>query len=457
MEADVDMPDLAPFQREWTECDARFVVVEGATGTGKTFVFVSDFFEQSHSPVNDGDEYWWIDPTLAQARAVFDDIVRRLEEANVMDIYKVSRMPMSITTPNGGVMRFLTADNPNYFYGIRNVRYIVVNEFSRCRTSIWPALLTVANKTGARIRMVGNYMGETSAWHLWISTMTETPDFRYFTPTAQDAVNAGIMPAEMMATARATLPEGIFAALYLNQGTTDPSLLVEYGAVADLWSNEHVTEGDKGITADIALHGSDRFVMGVWSGLRLKEITVLEKRTPKEIEDILKGKATEHGIGRSAITYDADGLGAYLKSYLQGGTSYQGGTVSIPYAGAKLSYTNLRSQCHFLTADKINAREMYFETGAHREDIERELYATLRTSGQDHAGRWGIWPKDHKEHGAKVRLGRSPDLSDMIVMRQFQFLKPQPKFVAGLKEQADRKRISFKSSPNKPKTTFTGR
>lgn len=454
---DIDLPDLAPFQSQWIEDEHRFVAIEGATGTGKTYVFEPHVFAHAHAPVERGDEYWWVSPTISQARAVYANVKRSLEDAGVMDLYKCIDTLREIHTPDGGILCYKTAENPNTLFGIRNVRMVVVDEFTRCRLSLWPALLSVANKTGARIVFIGNYQGETSAWHLWIEQMQGDPDFAYYRTPATAAVAAGIMPQSAFDTAKRTLPEGVFAALYLCEGTTDPSLLVEYGAVADLWTNEHVPEGTMGITADIALHGSDRFVMGVWSGLRLKEITVLKKRTPKEIEDILKGKATEHGIGRSAITYDADGLGAYLKSYLQGGSSYQGGTVSIPYAGAKLSYTNLRSQCHFLTADKINAREMYIETGAHREDIERELYATLRTSGQDAAGRWGIWPKDHKEHGAKVRLGRSPDLSDMIVMRQFQFLKPQPKFVAGLKEQAERKRVSFRSSPDKPKTTFTGR
>lgn len=441
-----EYPTLADYQREWIEDPHRFIAIEGATGTGKTHVFEPYIFQQAHAPKVRGDEYWWIAPTIEQARAVYENTKRQLEGAGVLAHYRYSDTLREIETPEGGILCYKTGEKPNNLFGIRNVREIIVDEFTRCRTSLWPALLSVANKTGCRIRFIGNYTGEDSAWHLWIKSMEGSTDFRYFKTTALAAVAAGIMPQAMFDTAKATLSVVVFSALYLCEGTTDTSLLVEYGAVADLWNNEHVPEGDKCLIADIALHGSDKFVMGVWSGWRLKEITVMTKRTPDEVEAILKGKATEHGIGRSRIVYDADGLGTYLRSYLQGGTSYQGGTVALPLVGQKLSYQNLRAQCHFKTADLINARGMYFETGAYREEIEQELYATLRTNGQDAAGRWGIYPKDHQEQGAKVRLGRSPDLSDMIVMRQFLSLTAAPKFVAGLKETAERKRMKFKGT-----------
>ena len=75
------------------------------------------------------------------------------------------------------------------------------------------------------------------------------------------------MPRQAFDTARATLPEPVFKALYLCEGSADPSLLVSYGAVADLWTNEHVLEGQPSLTCDIALHGSDRFVVTAWRGL----------------------------------------------------------------------------------------------------------------------------------------------------------------------------------------------
>lgn len=444
---EIELPDLAPFQSEWLTTPERFVVVEGATGTGKTFVHEPHLFKEAHSPVNSGDEYWWISPTLAQARAVFDDIVRILEASDAMEAYRVSKMPMAITTPMGGVMRFLTADNPDYFYGVRNVREIIVDEFTRTRPSLWSALLTVANKTGARIRLIGNYMGDTSPWHRWVETMQGDPQFRYFRTTALEAIRDGIMPQAMFDTARRALPAGVFAALYLCEGTHDPSMLVEYAAVNDLWLNEHVPEGDPALSCDIALQGSDRFVMCRWSGWRLKEIEVIPKLTASQVVDVIKGKANAYGVPRSRIVYDGDGLGMYLGSYLDGAREYRGGSVYVPQGGQVQTFVNLRAQAHFGVAGLINSRGIYIETPMHRSELEQEVFACLRTNGQDAAGRWGIYPKDHATEGAKARLGRSPDLFDPIPMRMFLDLLPKSNFAATATELArvaHKKRVSFK-------------
>jgi hypothetical protein len=304
---------------------------------------------------------------------------------------------------------------------------------------------------------IGNYQGDDTEWHLWVKKMMATPNFRYFRTTALEAVAAGIMPQEAMDTARATLPEGIFNALYLCQGSSDPSLLVRHAAVADLWSNSFVPEGKKALTCDIALHGSDRFVMHAWSGMILKEITVLTKRDASDVTAIIQGKAIEHQVPRHNIVYDADGLGAYLKGYLQGATPYQGGRASEPQQGQKMSYQNLRSQCHFLAADAINDGKMWIDTDAYRDELEPEIFACLRTSGQDAALRWGIIPKDSdnpKMPGAKRRLGRSPDLFDPIPMRMFLEMTPSPMFLDQTKQLADRERKRIVLRRDKPSTTF---
>ena len=457
-EVEWEYPSLADYQREWIADQHRFVAIEGATGTGKTHVYEPYLFQESHAPVSKGDEYWWISPTVEQAKAVYDNVKRQLEAAEAVGSYHCTDTLREINTPDGGILCFKTGEKPDHLFGIRNVRLIIVDEFTRCRIALWPALLSIANKTGCKIRFIGNYRGEDSAWHMWIKNMETDPDFKFYKTTALAAVAAGIMPQSMFDTAKRTLPEVVFKALYLCEGSQDPSLLVSYGAVSDLWTNDHVPDGDPALTCDIALHGSDRFVMHRWKGLVLHEITVLEKKEPQEVTAIIQGKATEHSIPRSRIAYDADGLGAYLRGYLQGATPYQGGKVSLPIAGQKLSYQNIRSQCHFAAADAMNDRKIWIKTNAYKEQMEQEIFACLRTNGQNAALQWGIFPKDAAEVGAKARLGRSPDIFDPIPMRMFLELSAKPMFIDGLRETVRRKSISFKPTvKHEGNTKFTGR
>ncbi len=463
---EIEMPDLYPFQREWMDDQHPIIAIEGNTSCGKTYVHIPWFVGQAHQPINRGDEYWWVGPSVNKAKEVFDDILRGIEEAGALDDYKVNRTDRTIETPQGGIMIFKTGEKIGLLYGTRNVRLVVVDEFTRCRFGIWTPLKTVIDKTGCPIRFIGNFTGDDTEWHRWVKANEGNPDFKYYCTTANDVVRSGMRPQSWLDNARATLAEPIFNALYLCIGSADNGLLVSYGGINDLWTNDHVPEGTKCITADIAMHGSDRFVMGVWSGFRLKEITVLEKKNGKQIEDILKGKATEHGVGRSNIVYDADGLGGYLMGYLTGAASYQGGTISVPQQEQKLSYERLRDQCHFLTADMINARGIHIEPELHRDEIGRELLATLRKLGQNAAGQWRVVPKDYDSidpdnpsrriQGAKQRLGRSPDFSDMIVMRQYLTLTPQPKFAEGLAYQA-KKKVTFRPARHEGNTRFEGR
>lgn len=453
VDIEIEMPELVSFQKEWMADQHPIIAIEGCTSSGKTYVHIPWFVSHAHQPVNRGDEYWWVGPSIDKAKEVFDDILRSIEEAGAIDDYKVNRSDRTIETPQGGIMIFKTGEKIGLLYGTRNVRLIVVDEFTRCRFGIWTPLKTVLDKTTCPIRFIGNFTGDDTEWHRWISAMTNNPDFNYYCTTGNDVVKSGLRKQEWLDKARASgIPEPVFNALYLCQGSSDNALLVSYGAVNDLWVNHDlVPHGEKAITADIALHGSDRFVMGVWSGFRLIETTVLEKQSAKTIEDVLKGKAAEHGVGRSRIVFDADGLGAYLKSYLQGAVSYQGGTVSIPQQGQQLNYARLRDQCHFMTANLINARGMHIEHETHREEITRELLSTLRKLGQTPSGQWQIVPKDYdaidpnnpsrRITGAKQRLGRSPDFSDMIVMRQFLELKPEAKAHEHMTERV--KRVRF--------------
>ena len=57
----------------------------------------------------------------------------------------------------------------------------------------------------------------------------------------------------------------------------DPSALIGYDAILDLFSNPHPVSAEDFITADIARFGKDRTVIGYWNGYDLKEVLVFIK------------------------------------------------------------------------------------------------------------------------------------------------------------------------------------
>lgn len=460
MEVEWQYPKLYPFQQEWFDGRKPITAIEGGSYTGKTHTFEPFLFKRAHEATRTGKEFWWVAPTTNQAKEVYSSIKRELTTAGVLNgiDYRCNDTERSIFMPGGGVWVGKTAEEPDNLFGNRQVEEIVGDEFTRWRFSVLKALVSVATKNSAWMTFIGNFQGDTTAWHTWIKSMHGDPDFAYFrTPTTR-AVEEGLMPRHLFERAQRTLTPPEFAALYLCEGADDKSSLVEYAAVGDLWLNDHVPEGRPYLTCDIALQGSDRFVMHRWSGWRLKEIEVFEKMEASKVVDIIKGKATAYSVPRSHIAFDGDGVGMYLNSYLEGASEYRGGTTYIQQHGQVQTFHNLRAQTHFGVANLINQRGILIEDRRLQHQMEQEVFACLRTNGQDASGRWGIWPKDHATEGAKMRLQRSPDLFDPIPMRMFLELTPTPIFAEGLKQQAQRKRVSFRpKSKHEGNTNFQGR
>mgnify|MGYP006901771386 CR=1 FL=1 len=118
----------------------------------------------------------------------------------------------------------------------------------------------------------------------------------------------------------------------------DPRALCDYDAITDLFTNDHVQGGTGFISADLAMKGRDKFVAGYWSGMICNVSIDMDKSSAKEIEQKLKELKTVNRVGNSNMVADADGLGAYLESYIKNIKTFHGGSSAID----KLKYGNLR-------------------------------------------------------------------------------------------------------------------
>jgi hypothetical protein len=190
--------------------------------------------------------------------------------------------------------------------------------------------------------------------------------------------------------------------------------LIEYDKIVDLFRNEHVPNGKGYISADIARFGKDKTLIMVWSGFRVTEIHKLSQKSTTEVSAYIKHLAKKHSIPYSQIIADEDGIGAgtvdqlSCKGFVNNSKALTG------------NYINLKSECYYKLAELINQAGVWVMT----EDvtIKKELTEELewvQRHNADKDGKLAVLPKDKvKEH-----LGRSPDISDALMMRMWFELK----------------------------------
>lgn len=197
--------------------------------------------------------------------------------------------------------------------------------------------------------------------------------------------------------------------------------LADYDAILDCFTNERQTgDGVRRISADLAMKGRDRFVAFNWIGMSAKLAIDKPYSTGKEIETDLRDESRRHGVRRSNIIADSDGLGQYLDSYLEGIKTFHGGAPAPDN-----TYFNLKSQCAFKLAEVINAGLLCIDCPEELQStIAEELEACLvaRDVDADTSKKRII---DKRE--MKAILGRSPDYFDPLMMRMYYEIVPQPK------------------------------
>ncbi len=440
MRYEYERPPLAPYQAEVIDCEKRFTVSEWTTKGGKTVSHIVWLLEQALKPREgvpeseannkEGMNYWWVAPIFPQAKIAF----KRMQMfVGIPGFFKANKSELILTLPNGAEIHFKSADNHNSLYG-ENVYAAVFDEFTRAKEDSWFALRSTLTSTRGKCKFIGNYTGSTN-WGHKLAQKAKDPngEYAYFNVDALKAVEAGILDAKEVEQARKDLPKVIFEALYLAKGSLGGDILFPSDKLSDLFTNGFVKEvGEKYMTADIATYGSDRFVIGIWYGWVLKKIYSIDKCEANDVEVFLKEQAEQWYIPRSNITYDADGIGSFLRGYLKDAQPFNNGASPVSEGlKDKVNYLNLKTQCYFHLSKKVNDNALYILDPDFREDIEREL-ELIRQDQSDKDGKLRVTPKDE----IKKLLGYSPDFADMLMMRCYFDLKPKRKGL-GIRDFSD--------------------
>lgn len=207
--------------------------------------------------------------------------------------------------------------------------------------------------------------------------------------------------------------------------------LIEYDAIIDLFTNTPEI-GSRYLTADIARYGSAKTVYMLWKGFQIIEVIVKQKQgiddTTRDIQELLERRQ----IPYSHCIVDEDGVGGGVKDNLRGIKGFVANSVPLenPTSGDKENYKNLKAQCGYMLADKINDRGIGFKT---RDDFGKETGIVSETQKEEIIEELEQIRSKDVEKDAKLQLvpkeeiieniGRSPDYSDTILMRMWFELK----------------------------------
>jgi hypothetical protein len=188
------------------------------------------------------------------------------------------------------------------------------------------------------------------------------------------------------------------------------------------------------VTADIAMKGSNKLIIGGWVEQHLKEIEVVDKSNGKEVLDAIQKIQKKLNVPNNHVAYDADGVGSYIDGFIVGSVAFNNGASpmgKVINSKEKPNYPNLKTQCYYESATDVNdglfsidesvGNKMYDDKMTIRQRFIYERKAIKRAKA-DNDGKLMIIPKEQM----KILLdGDSPDLMDMFMMRKVFDLKPK--------------------------------
>lgn len=204
----------------------------------------------------------------------------------------------------------------------------------------------------------------------------------------------------------------------------DPSILMDYDSILDIFREKSLPDGKRCMTVDIARMGGARVVCIVWNGYKGKVYSWARAELPETLRKVEELRE-KNNITRKDVLVDGDGIGPGVGDY-GGYSQFRNNFPAYPSLIRKMqrdrngnivkeNFDNRKSQCGFQMADKIVERSVYLQC-AREEDkqlIIQEL-EQVRKKNIDSDLKNALIPK---EGMAKI-LRRSPDFWDSILMRR---------------------------------------
>lgn len=210
----------------------------------------------------------------------------------------------------------------------------------------------------------------------------------------------------------------------------DPTRLMSFDSIQDIFTNKVPAGKDKYIICDVARMGGDRIVITYWEGLSCQRIAAYKRMptvpdpndpTKPSTAGIINEWRAKYQVPLSHVLVDEDGVGGGVKDYLGCKGFLNGGKPM-----RKENYTNLKTQCYYELAKNVNLGKISIKTENLKvKQLIIEELEQVKNHGADKDGKLEVTPKDTM----KKKLGRSPDFADTLMMRMYFEFAPKPQIM----------------------------
>ena len=177
------------------------------------------------------------------------------------------------------------------------------------------------------------------------------------------------------------------------------------------------TTDKKYMTIDVARFGDDRSVVMIWVGLVLVECHVYRKLSTTELSSNIQDLMRSHGIHPNNCIVDSDGVGGGVSDQIRA-TNFVNNSRPLH----EQNFSNLKSQCYVKLSDMFREGKLSLNIlePSVIDDLTQELLS-VKLKDIDKDNKVQVQSKDEM----KRLLGKSPDLSDALMMRMLPEIKTQ--------------------------------
>ena len=221
---------------------------------------------------------------------------------------------------------------------------------------------------------------------------------------------------------RARLRDGSF------EYDADPATLINYDAIVDLFTNAIVFDNKKYMTVDVARHGVDKTVIFLWEGLKIYGVRIYGNQDTAITSEKAKDISRKEQIPYSQCLADEDGIGGAVVDNNKGFKGFIANSTALdnPITKEQENYANLKAQCSYKLAEKINTHKISIDIEPKQfisevDGITLEVFKEMlieeleqiKSKDIDKDGKLKVISKEE----VKEQIGRSPDFSDTMMMR----------------------------------------